>query len=157
MFRINQHDVSIFQCSECFIHNKMKVWILLVLFIGVKALLECRYMCDDPVVYATCSSQCNEPVCEFQNCTDCSRTPICRTVCPEDNQPQCTESCPACEIQCDEVQPCQCDPICEPPNCGWVGHQTVGIGQIYPRCELQCEKPACEFVDSPASRLSLWG
>lgn len=133
----------------------MKFLFVLFLAVGANAMMECRYACDDPIVYATCSSKCEPPRCEFQNCTNCERTPVCSTVCPDDDQMLCAESCPVCEIQCEPIQPCDCDPVCEQPVCGWVGRKP-SIGQSYPRCELSCEKPACEFVESKSSKLSVW-
>jgi hypothetical protein len=93
----------------------------------------------------------------FQNCSECTRLPLCHTVCPDDVETLCSESCPNCEIKCDEAQPCNCDPVCEQLNCGWDVKKPLVTANMYPRCELVCERPACEFVDSNSIRLSLWG
>ena len=97
----------------------------------------CSWVCDNPVYPALC-----EPVCSQINC---------KTYCPSD---QCQdEHCPACQILCEALQ-CswRCEkPVVPLPNCQLVCNNYNTNNCVLPKhyhknhCELECEKPACEF------------
>lgn len=113
----------------------------------------CRYACDDPVCPAICSAKANAPNCTIQcnnafipnegQCTfKCTNFFNTTSQCP-------SETCPAVEIKCSEVV-CSnlpsltvCNILCEAPTSGWVCTKPKFCKQ--PICQLQCEKPACEY------------
>jgi len=116
---------------------------------------ECRWLCDDPVCPAVCVPDCLPPVCArclnhtlpdppYYNLT-CRPTQRCHVTCPPD---QCNaDMCPACETTCPTEGLCQNEPVdecivlCEAPQCGWRCSKPLNCPK--PRCELQCEEPAC--------------
>lgn len=114
---------------------------------------ECRWACDDPVCQAVCQPVCETPVCVLTNATH----PSCSTF-----QPSCSVQCPANMCESDSCP--QCETVCQPPSdlcndgqllceatsCTWYCQKPTNCP--YPRCELQCERPACE---TPASGTEL--
>ena len=116
-------------------------FILLIFFsVGESCHPQCRYACDDPVCNATCAPVCVVSECIFEN--TCDYSPVCTVRCPED---QCeSDSCPACETICEPSTHLECgDPLCNALNCSWACEKPTNCP--LPRCELVCERPACEY------------
>jgi hypothetical protein len=81
-----------------------------------------------------------------------------------------TEACPACETVCLPLDSCvsaSCTYLCEAPVCEWVCEKPAHCPEptcaldgyaplcgVRPRCELQCEHPACEGVISGMTSLA---
>ena len=115
---------------------------------------ECRWACDDPVCTAVCEPVCDAPVCQVQcdNPADVSacRAPHCWVRCPED---MCeNEHCPACEtvcapLDCSRNPEAVCSALCEETRCAWWCEKPTDCAA--PRCELHCERPACESTHPP--------
>jgi hypothetical protein len=110
----------------------------------------CLWACDVPVCHAVCSPACGTPQCErCVNGTGCQRTDACRVQCPDG--PPDTTMCPQCEVQCPNL--CAgtpgCEVLCQAVECGWRCVKPTNCRA--PRCQLQCERPACELISS-ASR-----
>lgn len=113
---------------------------------------ECRYACDDPTCPAVCRHICLEPRCEIQ-CTNSTNAycnpPNCRVNCPIVDQSE-SDSCPFCETVCDPPQcmplNAECQPLCEATQCFWQCEKPRNCPK--PRCELVCERPACEYSGS---------
>ena len=136
--------------------------LLFILFITIvyTQIPECTYQCDDPQCPAVC-----EPVCEPVNCEilcDPVDTPgVCNPVnCQSDcaTDGDILNSCPMCEVTCD---PLRCQPIdrpcviqCQAIQCSWKCVKPTTCP--YPRCELQCQLPACEFSQSGKITISLF-
>jgi hypothetical protein len=111
-------------------------------YLGNTTGLECRWACDDPVCHPICYTKCALPLCQA-SCTSphiCLYQPNCRVRCPLYLLVE--NSCPACETVCDPL-PCggDCSPLCEATSCSWECSKPTDCR--YPRCELQCEAPAC--------------
>ena len=99
---------------------------------------ECRWACDDPTCLADCKYVTETPSCICDGNT--SLTPNCYVFCPPD---QCeSENCPACETRCQPVA--GCTPLCLPPVASWACRKPKNC--IPPRCELNCEMPACAYT-----------
>lgn len=122
-------------------------FVFLLVAFSVAAHPECRWACDDPVCSAICNPVCAAPVCQVQcdvpGTAQACGQPICSTRCPPDQSE--ADSCPACETVCQPL-PCACHVLCEATNCSWSCRKPGNCRQ--PRCELQCERPACEYVRS---------
>lgn len=126
--------------------------ILLLVFVwiaqGQSCHPECHWQCDDPVCAAVCEPICQPPVCEYQcmgNGTCPGHTPACSVNCPSD---QCeVDMCPQCETICapPPIACSICSPLCEQTNCTWRCRKPAPGSCQYPRCELQCELPACVY------------
>lgn len=114
---------------------------------------ECSYMCDDPVCPAECYAKGYAPKCSL-SCNN-SYIPIqgqcnykCTTVVNSTNSCE-TDSCPMAEIICTNLfctnlpHGILCNILCEAPTAGWVCNKPKNCRK--PICELQCEKPACEY------------
>jgi len=114
---------------------------------------ECRWACDDPVCPAHCVPVCAAPRCQIQCDPGHScpfSVPSCTTRCPLDQSP--ADNCPQCETVCSPVNCPGCHPLCEATVCNW--HCTKPAMCVQPRCELVCERPACEGnVTSESPRL----
>lgn len=135
--------------------------ILLFIFavaVGAACHPECHWQCDDPVCFPICDIHCQPPVCEYQcmgNATCVGHTPACSVQCPSD---MCeADACPACETVC--APPplvCNiCSPLCEATNCTWDCRKPHTCQ--YPRCELQCEDPACKRASAGTMVVNLLG
>ena len=134
----------------------MFILFILLLYIGKSQEChpECSWACDSPVCPAVCEPVCEAPVCEIcDNSTGhiCYPQGGCYTRCPSD---QCeADSCPVCETLCPHA--CYDAPACyiqcQETMCSWRCRKPTNCP--YPRCELQCEHPACEH--SGASSLSM--
>lgn len=130
-------------------HKKINMLILVLFFsLGFSSLChpQCRWACDDPVCNATCTPVCVEPDCIFY--PTCNYSPSCSIHCPQD---MCeSDNCPACETICQPSSHLECGPIvCAPPNCSWACKKPTNCPS--PVCELQCERPACEFAGGAAT------
>jgi hypothetical protein len=126
-------------------------FIFLILFsVGDSCHPQCRYLCDDPVFNATCSIVCVKPDCIYDQ--TCDYSPACTIQCPED---QCeSDSCPACETICQPSTHIECgQPLCAPPNCTWSCVKPTNPPPI--RCEVQCERPACEYSSGSIITLNM--
>lgn len=113
---------------------------------------QCRWLCDDPVCHAVCKPICAPPVCQFNQ--TCPYSPSCSVRCPAD---QCeNDQCPACETLCAPPPALECGEIeCEAVECAWQCNKPIYCP--YPRCELQCEHPACEYSAGNALRAGVFG
>lgn len=114
---------------------------------------QCSYACDDPVCPAECHAQSSKPKCTV-SCNNsfvpiqgqcnfkCSNVVNITNVCESD-------SCPLVETLCTQLicidlpRTVTCTVLCEAPTAGWVCNKPKNCRQ--PICELQCEKPACEY------------
>lgn len=118
---------------------------------------QCRYLCDDPVCDADCKPVCEKPTCDIQCPTSNVRCdlPSCTTRCaPNQNA---SDTCPNCETVCNppacSPSSSPCDILCLAPVCYW--HCALPTNCPKVRCELTCERPACEApVDSLATTIS---
>lgn len=116
----------------------------------------CSWLCDDPTCPAVCQPICSQPACQFNQ--TCGYSPVCSVRCPAD---QCeSDSCPACETICADPPSLDCGVIeCEITTCSWQCRKPLHCP--YPRCELQCEHPACEYVppvsDGASMLVATWG
>lgn len=134
----------------------MRVPLWLLALACVRAALQCRWLCDDPVWTPVITPHCNATNCVFSPpCGYAVYTEFrCADYLPEDVE----TSCPQCEILAPrELQPdiyAGSIVICEQPECGWLAEDTAS--KPYPRCEEQCEKPACEIFLSNSARFSLF-
>lgn len=126
---------------------------LLLLFIACALAChpECRWACDDPVCNATTSVVCQPSVCmivctEADDRLQCSnRTDLCSVRLPTEDACEMDE-CPRAETVCPSVsqvcrKPLGCQFLCEAPQCTWAVKKPSNCPR--PRCELQCESPAC--------------
>lgn len=129
-------------------------WVFALMLCTLGFATECHWACDDPVWKSNCEARCLPPVCEFQYpCEELK--PEAWIVClePEDADVLVTESCPLCETHVEDI-PEECLPnsiVCEAPQCGWECH--LNPFAIQPRCEIQCELPACAFSGAAKFRL----
>jgi hypothetical protein len=139
--------------------RKMLSILLLLLACGMAAAPQCRYACDDPQCDAVCTPKCAEPRCQV-DCSlgtpsGCSRL-ACHVRCPVDQSP--VDSCPQCETVCNTLS-CSshhiCQPLCEPTVCTW--HCVKPLFCPRPRCELVCERPACQSSAAGAIAGSVLG
>lgn len=107
---------------------------------------ECRYACDDPVCSAICEHICEDPVCQFNQ--TCGYSPSCSVRCPAD---MCeSDACPQCETICSPPPVEECgDVLCEETVCAWKCRKPFNCP--LPRCELNCEHPACEYTGNTTS------
>lgn len=129
--------------------RKMFFFCFFFFSLSLSAHPECRWACDDPFCPAVCQHICQEPRCQIE-CTNSSSNaycnpPNCRVRCPQDQSE--SESCPACETVCDPPQ-CMplnavCQPLCEATVCHWQCEKPRYCPE--PKCELTCERPACEY------------
>lgn len=110
---------------------------------------ECRYQCDDPVCLAICHPVCGPTICErCLNTTEglvCLPTTRCHVRCPTD---MCeSDSCPQCETICPDlcVGVPGCSILCQAVECAWQCEKPTQCP--LPRCELQCEAPACQLLN----------
>ncbi len=90
---------------------------------------------DDPNLETNCAARCAPVACTGVGASTC------RIICPTDQV--LSESCPACEIVCDESA------MCERTNCAWdCTAPSYTDEQVPPEvCALSCEAPACEYSD----------
>lgn len=109
----------------------------------------CAWQCDNPTCELVPTTVCDDPVC-MTTCTVgdpilCSQ-PNCHISCPP-NQTS-VDSCPMCETICD-APTCpmthNCTILCEATACSWKPPLRCLVR--YPRCELNCERPACETIE----------
>jgi hypothetical protein len=133
--------------------------LLLLLWVAIATAChpECSWACDDPVCSAVCKPVCQPPVCQVQcdNPDDVSacRKPHCWVRCPAD---QCeSDQCPACEticapLDCRRNPEAVCEALCEATQCSWWCEKPDDCPK--PRCELECERPACESSHPPADK-----
>lgn len=134
----------------------MLLFVLMLLF-SVEAAAgchpECRWACDDPVCQAVCHPVCDTPVCILVNAsnTACDAyQPSCSVQCPEN---MCeSDACPACETICQAPSDLCNDGqlLCEATNCQWRCEKPKHCQ--HPRCELVCERPACEAASGAQTR-----
>lgn len=96
--------------------------------------VQCTWAADDPVCEADCYPICNEPVCQFELCTE---TPSCRVTCSDQLA---TDTCPSCEVHCNPYPGCG-SPLCESISCNWECIKPKNCR--VPNFELSCELPAC--------------
>lgn len=114
---------------------------------------ECTWVCDDPVCPALCQANC------FGSCpntceNDCSCSlfsdPVKQNCTPPLETP-CT-TCQASQkgLNCSDTnnRSCECNLSCELP-CSWDCQTPSNCPK--PKCELKCEKPACEFQEPNSS------
>lgn len=123
---------------------------------------EGAWQCDDPVCPLLCEARCDYKCICFNSLTNSSYGKKCEVHCPED---QCeSDSCPSCEIRC--PMPCVDGyvALCEAPNCTWrcipnVNCPKPRCEQVnldsaapcrVPECQLQSERPACEYSTASA-------
>jgi hypothetical protein len=135
----------------------MKTLVFLLFIFLVRGSLDCTYECDDPVCPATC-----EPLCKPYNCSFicphgrvCDEKPDCEVSCNNTGADPSSE-CPLCEVQCDTEPPqsCpHCSVLCAEIECGW--GECAKPFCTPPLCQLQCPRPACEFV-AAGRRLTLF-
>ena len=120
---------------------------------------ECRWQCDDPVCFAECVPVCEPPRCEAV-CPEIIPAPtclppVCSLSCTSASNSSVVDSCPSCEIRCNQpiCTPVDavCFNLCEPPDCSWKCTEPKQFQCRHPTCELQCEQPAC--AASPAATL----
>jgi hypothetical protein len=126
-------------------------WLSLLPFIIAAASAQqchdlCVWECDSPVCPAVCAPVCQAPLCErcYNNFTQCYPTSECWVQCADG---QCeAEACPACATQCPSSlcagEP-DCHVQCREVECGWRCNTPDPSNCVYPRCELQCQQPAC--------------
>ncbi len=143
-------------CSKQTISSRATMKQLLLLFLlALGFATECRYACDDPIGRSECTPRCLDPVCVYDPpCGD--KEPNAQIRCAEGVDVLPTEMCPMCETVVSDIpDECLGNVLCEAPQCGWECHINPLTSPPHPRCELQCEQPACEF--SSSSRISmLW-
>jgi len=149
------------------------MFLLVVIAVALACHPESRWLCDNPCGEWNCTDPVCTVICEPVCDTTCvcyspelntSYPKHCRGRCPPD---QCeSDSCPVCETVCSK--PCGegFDPLCEPTSCHWRCREDPACPHPYceqmnlsahcdpPRCELQSERPACEYSES--TRLSLF-
>lgn len=107
---------------------------------------QCRWLCDDPECEADCKHYCEAPKCEYQCQSSgqiCPGLPNCHIECNDCIEP---DSCPQCEIKCEDPQCDQCDIVCQAPECSWDCQKPKNCPE--PHCELQCESYACPCIPS---------
>jgi hypothetical protein len=99
---------------------------------------ECSWLCDDPICLAECMIVAEPPQC---TCENPLIIPVCSVECPPS---QCElDQCPVCQTSC--TPNTSCGQIqCQQTLTSWACRKPSSCPQ--PRCELMCEKPACEYV-----------
>lgn len=125
--------------------------VITLLTVALGFATECTWMCDDPVGHSVCEPRCLDPVCVYDvPCGDLE--PDVEIRC-DTTDVVVTESCPMCETIAKPIHP-ECEPnkiLCEAPQCGWECRKAPLLYPNYPRCELQCQQPACGFENLGSS------
>lgn len=108
---------------------------------------ECRWLCDNPVCPAICTTTCGETICQDATCEkdDCEcpsfgdlQTFSCMPL--ENDCPFCKVGRPGIDCQDGNGQQCMCTARCETKDC------TVECEKPAcptPKCELVCQDPLC--------------
>lgn len=105
-------------------------------------IVECKWQCDDPVCNQRCDAVCQDPVCTFTQDGKTIEQPdgmTCEIVCPTNQMAG--ENCPACSIQCSEVEGVEA--TCQPTNCNWSCPAVDKSKCTKPQCELVCPQASC--------------
>jgi hypothetical protein len=134
------------------------MFLLLLIIIVKSSNPQCFWQCDNPICYAECSAVCKPPICHIQCLIGDPQlvcNPLnCDILCGTDQD--ILNSCPLCDVECQELR-ClpgfSCEILCEEIDCAWNCQKPQTCP--YPRCELQCNPPACEFSGSNTLKISI--